>query len=59
MLHPFEITRAGNPDRRNVRWFSLLDKGDYTRGHGGLICLSEKVYPASEMDSVIPVGLLD
>lgn len=59
VLHPFEIKRTGNPDRRDTRRFSVLDRGDFKRGPGGIICLSSNVYPATAMDSMIPVGLLD
>ena len=59
MLHPFEIKKTGNPHVQDVSRFSLLDRGGFRRGPGGIICLSSKVYPVTAQDSIIPVGLVE
>ena len=57
-LHPLEIKRTASPDPRDVRRFSLLESSGFALGDGGIICLSDKVMPASEMHSMVPVSLI-
>ena len=57
-LHPFEIKRAASPDRKIIRSFSLLQKGEKEIGAGGIICMAEKPFPIDSVNSMIPVNLL-
>ena len=57
-LHPFEIKKAASPERKAVKTFSLLEKGEKPVGTGGIICLAEKPFPIDEKNCLVPVGLL-
>ncbi|MDR3242962.1 MAG: ATP-binding protein, partial [Clostridiales Family XIII bacterium] len=37
-IHPLEIKKSANPDRRDVKKFDVLDKTTVERGCGGIIC---------------------
>lgn len=58
LIHPLEIKRAANPDRREIKKFELLDKASLPRGKGGIICLCQRPVPISETDSFIPCNLI-
>jgi len=57
-IHPLEIKLSANPNRREVKKFSVLDNVAATRGHGGVICMCEEVTPIDENDCFIPSNLL-
>ena len=57
-LHPLEIKKSANPDRREIKKFSLLDKTNLQRSYGGLICMSEEVVPIDEKNWYIPCNLI-
>ena len=57
-LHPLEIKKAANPDRREVQKFSLLDKASLFRGRGGIVCMSRDVMPIDEDNAFIPSQIL-
>ena len=57
-LHPLEIKKSANPDRREIKKFSLLDKTNVQRSYGGLICMSEEVVPIDEKNWYIPCNLI-
>ena len=57
-LHPLEIKKSANPDRREVKKFSLLDKASLTRGNGGIVCMTNEILPIDELNCFIPCNLL-
>jgi len=57
-LHPLEIKKSANPDRREVRKFELLDKANMERGNGGILCMCEEVIPIDEKNCFIPCNLI-
>ena len=57
-LHPLEIKKSANPDRREIKKFSLLDKTNLQCSYGGLICMSEEVVPIDEKNWYIPCNLI-
>lgn len=57
-IHPLEIKKSANPDRREVRKFGLLDKVQIERGHGGIVCMCEEVIPIDDMNCFIPCNLI-
>lgn len=57
-LHPLEIKKSANPDCREIKKFSLLDKTNLQRSYGGLICMSEEVVPIDEKNWYIPCNLI-
>lgn len=58
MIHPFEIKKSANPDRRKVKKYELLDKTTQQRGYGGIICMCEEVIPIDEKNCFIPCNLI-
>lgn len=57
-IHPLEIKRSANPDRREVKKFELLDKAALERGCGGIVCMCEEVIPIDKRNCLIPCNLL-
>ena len=58
LIHPLEIKKSANPDRRDVKKFALLDKITVQRGCGGIICMCEDVFPIDEKNCFIPCNLI-
>ena len=45
LIHPFEVKKSANPDSREVKKYSLIDKASLKRGYGGIVCMCEEVIP--------------
>ncbi len=58
LVHPLEIKKSANPDRREIKKFTALDKSTVTRGCGGIVCMCEEVIPIDESNCFIPCNLL-
>ena len=58
MIHPLEIKRSANPDSREVKKYTLLDKITVQRGNGGIVCMCEEVVPIDEKNCYIPCNLI-
>lgn len=58
VLHPLEIKKSANPDRREVKKYELLDKAKLERGSGGIICMCEEVIPIDTKNCFIPCNLI-
>lgn len=58
IIHPLEIKKSANPDRREVRKYELLDKAALERGTGGIICMCEEVIPIDAKNCFIPCNLI-
>lgn len=57
-VHPLEIKKSANPDSREVKKFTVLDKASVTRGAGGIICMCEEVIPIDNENCFIPCNLI-
>ena len=57
-IHPLEIKKSANPDRREIKKYELLDKTKTEHGCGGIICMCEEVIPIDELNCFIPCNLL-
>lgn len=57
-LHPLEIKKSANPDKREIKKFALLDKANIPRSSGGIVCMSNEILPIDSMNSFIPCNLL-
>ena len=57
-LHPLEIKKTANPDRREIRKFEVLDKSAAARSYGGILCMCEEVTPIDEKNCFIPCNLI-
>lgn len=57
-IHPLEIKKSANPDRREVKKYELLDKASLERSCGGILCMCEEVVPIDEKNCFIPCNLI-
>lgn len=58
VLHPLEIKKSANPDRREIKKFALFEKVKLERGCGGIICMCEEVLPIDAQNCFIPCNLI-
>jgi hypothetical protein len=58
LIHPLEIKKSANPDRREVKKFAVLDKTAVRTGAGGIICMSAEVVPIDSRNCYIPCNLI-
>lgn len=55
-LHPVEIKKSADPNKKDIVAFNILDKlSELRRGEGCVICMYDKTVPISERDMIIPV----
>jgi predicted AAA+ superfamily ATPase len=57
-IHPLEIKKSANPDRREVKKFSVLEKASAQIGAGGIICMCEEPMPIDPRNCFIPCNLI-
>lgn len=57
VIHPLEIKKSANPDRREIKKYEVLDKVKVQRGCGGIICMCEEVIPIDDRNCFIPCNL--
>lgn len=58
VIHPLEIKKSANPDRREVKKYSVIDKAFLNRGNGGIICMCEEPIPIDADNCFIPSNLI-
>ena len=58
VIHPLEIKKSANPDKREIKKYELLDKINLKCGDGGIICMCEQVVPIDEKNCFIPCNLI-
>lgn len=58
VIHPLEIKKSANPDRREVKKYEVLDKVNLERGCGGIVCMCEEVIPIDSKNCFIPCNLI-
>ncbi|MBE6641395.1 MAG: ATP-binding protein [Ruminococcaceae bacterium] len=58
IVHPLEIKKSANPDKREVKKFSVLDSAALERGTGGIVCMCEAPIPIDEKNCFIPSNLI-
>jgi predicted AAA+ superfamily ATPase len=58
LIHPLEIKKSANPDRREIKKYEVLDKASIERGCGGVICMCEEVIPIDDKNCFIPCNLI-
>jgi len=57
-VHPLEIKKSANPNRRDIKKFSVLTKTTVQTGTGGIICMCEEAMPIDQMNCFIPCNLI-
>lgn len=58
LIHPLEIKKSANPDRREIKKYEIIDKTNLERGSGGIICMCEEVIPIDGKNCFIPCNLI-
>ena len=58
IIHPLEIKKSANPDRREVKKYTVIDKASLNRGNGGIICMCEEPIPIDADNCFIPSNLI-
>lgn len=58
VLHPIEIKKSSNPEKKSIRSFALLEKSSAGIGNGGIVCLTEKPFPIDGSNSYIPCNII-
>ncbi len=58
ILHPLEIKKGSNPEKKAISSFRLLEKSSLEIGEGGIICMIEKPYPLDENNNYIPCNII-
>ena len=58
MLHPIEIKRSTNPERRLVKTFDVLKKSGGKIGTGLVICMTDRVFPIDENNIMVPATII-
>jgi len=57
-LHPFEIKKSASPDRNVVQRFETLRRTKKEIGTGGVICMTDNIYPIDKNNYYVPVWLI-
>ena len=58
IIHPFEIKKSANPDLREVKKYSVIDKASLNKGAGGIICMCQEVIPIDRENCFIPCNII-
>ena len=58
LIHPLEIKKSANPNRRDVKKFDILEKSSIKQGDGGIVCMCEEVIPIDANNCFIPCNLI-
>ena len=57
-LHPLEIKKSSNPEKRAISSFHLIEKSSLKIGEGGIICMAAKPFPLDENNNIIPCNII-
>ena len=58
MIHPLEIKKSANPEKKDIKKFSVIEKTSLNKGCGGIICMFPKPFPIDTANSLIPSNLI-
>ena len=57
-IHPLEIKKSANPEKKEIRKFSVIEKTSLIQGNGGIICMFPRPFPIDAGNSLIPGNLI-
>ena len=57
-IHPLEIKKSANPEKKEIRKFSVIEKTSLARGSGGIICMFPGPFPIDADNNLIPGNLI-
>ena len=58
MIHPLEIKKSANPERKEIRKFAVIGKTSLAKGSGGIVCMFPRPFPIDDSNSLIPSNLI-
>lgn len=58
VLHPIEIKKATNPERKIVKAFDVLNVSSNELGKGLVICMTDRTFPIDENNYMVPALIL-
>lgn len=58
VLHPIEIKKATNPERKIVKAFDVLNASSNELGKGLVICMTDRTFPIDENNYMVPASIL-
>jgi len=58
VLHPIEIKKTSNPERKVVKSFDVLNVLSNELGKGLVICMTDKVFPIDENNYMVPASII-
>ncbi len=57
-IHPLEIKKSANPEKKEIRKFNVIEKTSLICGSGGIICMFPSPFPIDSENSFIPSNLI-
>ena len=57
-IHPLEIKKSANPDKREIKKFAVIDKTTLEKGSGGVVCMFPQPFPIDRDNLFIPSNLI-
>ena len=57
-LHPLEIKKSSNPEKKAISSFHILEKSSLKIGEGGIICMTDKPFPLDAQNNLIPCNII-
>lgn len=58
VLHPIEIKKTTNPERKIVKAFDVLNVSSNELGKGLVICMTDRTFPIDENNYMVPASIL-
>jgi len=58
ILYPFEIKKSAAPGKNSIQHFRVLGKTKKEVGNGGVICMTDSVYPIDGKNYYIPIWII-
>ena len=57
-IHPLEIKKSSNPEKKEIKTFDIIEKPYLEKGYGGIICMSDRPFPIDDRNSLIPSNII-
>lgn len=58
ILHPIEIKKTSNPDRKIIKTFSVLDRANAESGDGAVVCMTDRPFPIDGKNNFVPCNII-
>ena len=57
-IHPLEIKKSANPDKKEVKKFNVIEKTSLEKASGGVVCMFPRPFPIDRENLLIPSNLI-